>query len=275
MTQEFSLPDADALLAVAERCADAARAPALRWFRRPGLSADDKSGGAGRFDPVTQADRGVEAAIRTVLAGLRPEDAVLGEEEAPTGGTSGIRWIIDPIDGTRSFLSGSPVWGVLVAAEGSDGPMVGVIDQPFTGERFLGVRRGGTRRAFWRHGAEDREMATRPCAGLSDAILFSTFPEVGSEAERAGFAAVAERTRLTRYGLDCYAYALLAMGCIDLVIEAGLHAYDVAAPIAVIEGAGGVVTDWRGGPAADGGRILAAGDARVHAEALAILSAVA
>lgn len=268
------LPDTDTLLDVAGRCADAARAPALRWFRRPDLAAEDKGAGRGRFDPVTEADRGAEAAIRTVLAGLRPDDAVEGEEQAATEGRSGIVWVVDPIDGTRSYLSGSPVWGVLVAAQDADGPMVGVIDQPFTGERFLGVARGGLRRALWRRGTEERAIAVRPCAGLADATLFTTFPEVGTEAERAGFAAVAGRARLVRYGLDCYAYALLAMGCIDVVIEAGLHPYDIAAPIAVIEGAGGLVTDWRGGPAHRGGRILAAGDPRVHAEALAILSAV-
>jgi histidinol phosphatase-like enzyme (inositol monophosphatase family) len=172
--------------------------------------------------------------------------------------------VLDPIDGTRAFLSGAPSWGVLVGLDAGDGPILGIVDQPYIGERFI----GGFGRAVLRlHGAE-RPIATRPCARLADAILFSTFPEIGSAAERAGFEAVRDRVRLTRYGFDCYAYALVALGQIDLVIEAGLYPYDIQGPQAVIEAAGGVVTDWRGGPAHRGGRIVAAGDARTHAAAL-------
>ena len=259
------------LARVAALCADAAREPALRWFRQPSLAADDKSAGQGRFDPVTAADRAVEAAIRATLATHRPADAVRGEEEAPTAGRSGVRWTIDPIDGTRGFMAGTPTWGVLIAADTGGAPLVGVIDQPFTGERFTGTTNGPTRGCAWSRGAETRPLACRPCTALADATLFTTFPEIGTEAERAAFSRVSARVRLTRYGLDCYAYALVAAGCVDLVIEAGLHPYDVAAPIAVIEAAGGIVTDWQGGPAHEGGRIVAAGDRRVHAEALALL----
>jgi len=178
--------------------------------------------------------------------------------------------VIDPIDGTRSYMSGTPVWGVLIAVCDAGGPIYGLIDQPFTAERF----EGGLGRAgmIWPGGAA--ALATRPTARLADAILFSTFPEVGTPAERAGFEAVARGVRLTRYGMDCYAYALIAAGQIDLVIEAGLESYDVCAPIAVIAAAGGIVTDWRGRPAHGGGRILAAANPALHEAALAILSAV-
>lgn len=268
----LSDPDIAELARVADVCADAARSPALRWFRHPALAAADKSAGTGRFDPVTEADRAVEAAIRATLADRRPGDAIRGEEEAPTAGHSGIRWTIDPIDGTRGFMAGTPTWGVLIAADAGGPPLVGIVDQPFTGERFTGVTHGAGRGCTWARGNERRSLACRPCGSLAEATLFTTFPEIGTEAERAAFLRVASAVRLTRYGLDCYAYALVAAGCIDLVIEAGLHAYDVAAPIAVIEAAGGIVTDWEGRPAHEGGRIVAAGDARVHAAALEMLA---
>lgn len=256
------------LISVAEEMADAAGAAALAHFRRLDLVADNKAGG-GHFDPVTEADKAAERAMRDVLARRRPADAVLGEEEAPEAGTTGLTWVIDPIDGTRSFIAGVPVWGVLIGLDAGQGPVMGLVDQPYTGERFFG---GFGAASLTRRGAAPVPIRTRPCAGLADAILFSTFPEIGTPAERAAFEAVDARTRLTRFGCDCYAYALLAAGQIDLVIEAGLHAYDIQGPMGVIEAAGGIVTDWRGGPAHKGGRILAAGDARVHAEAMEILS---
>jgi len=259
-----------ALLDVARLTADAARAPALEWFRAPALGVEDK-GGAGWFDPVTAADRAVEAAMRAVLRARRPDDAILGEEAAATPGVSGLTWVLDPIDGTRSFISGAPSWGVLVALNDGARPRIGIIDQPFTGERFEGVCGDGWSAATWRRGAQTRALSTRPCARLEDATLFSTYPEVGTAQDRLGFEAVRDRARLTRYGMDCYAYALLALGCVDLVIEAGLQPYDVQALIPVIEGAGGVITDWRGQPCPQGGRVLAAGDARIHAQALALL----
>lgn len=258
----------EALIGVAEAMAEAARGPALRWFRSAGLSAEDKSGAGARFDPVTAADREAEAAMRAVLARLRPDDAILGEEEAATPGTTGLSWTIDPIDGTRAFLCGAPVFTVLIALHDGSRPILGLIDQPFTGERLIGA----PGRAEWRRGAESRPLAVRRGRRLDEAILLSTFPEIGTAAERAGFEAVRDRVRLTRYGLDAYGYALLALGQVDLVIEAGLQPYDVQAPIAVIEAAGGLVTDWRGGPADGGGRVLAAGDPALHAAALRLLA---
>lgn len=252
------------LRSVADEAADAASVATLRHFRTAGLTADSKRAD---FDPVTVADREAEQAIRDVISRCRPEDAILGEEFAALKGTSGLTWVIDPIDGTRAYLSGTPTWGVLVAVSDASGPVLGVIDQPYIGERF----RGGFGEADCIGPRGRTALRTRPPRPLGDAILFSTFPEVGSEAERLAFRRVADRARLTRYGMDCYAYALVAAGHIDLVIEAGLQPYDVHAPIAVIEAAGGMVTDWTGGPAHGGGRVLAAANAAVHAEALALL----
>ena len=259
---------ADHLIACAHAMADAARAAILPHFRNPALRTEDK--GIGRFDPVTEADRAAETAMRAILAQRRPEDAILGEEQGSTPGTSGLTWVIDPIDGTRAFMSGTPTWGVLIALCDDRGPIYGLIDQPHIGERF----EGGFGRAHLAGPRGSLPLATRTTASLAEAILFTTFPEVGTPPERAGFEAVRDRVKLTRYGMDCYAYALLAAGQIDLVIEAGLAAYDICAPIAVIEAAGGIVTDWRGGPVHAGGRALAAANAEIHAAALALLAAI-
>lgn len=258
-------PEAEALWALAHRLADAARLAVHPHFRSPALVAESKGAA---FDPVTAADRAVEDALRAILAAERPQDAILGEERADTPGTSGLTWVIDPIDGTRAFLAGAPTWGVLIALADAAGPFLGIIDQPHVGERFAGGL--GAARVTGPRGTDP--LATRPPRPLPEAILLSTFPEVGTPAERAAFARVADRVRLVRYGLDCTGYALLAAGQVDLVIEAGLAPYDVAAPIAVIEAAGGMVTDWRGGPAQGGGQVLAAANPAVHAAAMALLA---
>jgi len=263
---EITTQTRDDLLATALALADAARPATLAHFRDGALVADNKE--AGGFDPVTAADREAEEAMLAVLARLRPDDAVLGEEFGYRPGSSGLTWVLDPVDGTRAFLSGTPTWGVLIAVGDETGPRLGVIDQPFIGERFV----GGFGEAWSEGPMGRRALATRAPRPLSEAILFTTFPEVGSAAERDAFHDLAGRVRLTRYGLDCYAYALVAAGQIDLVVEAGLQAYDIQAPMAVIEAAGGVVTDWRGGPAQDGGRVLAAANPQIHAAALEVLS---
>lgn len=254
------------LVATAHALADAARHVTLKYFRHSGLIAETKE--QAHFDPVTAADRGAEAAMREILARGRPDDAILGEEFGAKAGTSGLTWVLDPIDGTRGFISGTPTWGVLIAVNAGAGPIFGLIDQPYIGERFA----GGFGIAEVKGPTGTSPLATRACAALADAIIFTTFPEVGSKAEAAAFHALAQQTRLTRYGMDCYAYALLAAGQIDLVVEAGLQAYDVQGPIAVIEAAGGIVTDWTGGPAYAGGRVLAAGNKGLHAKALAALN---
>ena len=255
----------------AHAMADAARAVILPHFRATDLTADNKASSG--FDPVTAADRAAERAMAKVLGDMRPADALLGEEFGARPGTSGLTWVIDPVDGTRGFLSGTPTWGVLIALRDHTGPIYGLIDQPYIGERFEGGRDGhgpDPARMTGPHGA--RTLRTRGDRPLSEAILFSTYPEIGTPAENEAFRRVADAARLVRYGMDCYAYALLAAGQIDLVIEAGLQPYDIQAPIAVIEAAGGIVTDWQGGPAHEGGRVLAAASHEQHAAAMALLA---
>jgi len=254
------------LARVAHLLADAARPETLRHFRT-GLNSDNKAG-VGGFDPVTIADRNAEAAMRALLAELRPDDAILGEEFGAQPGTTGLTWVLDPIDGTRGYISGTPTWGVLVSVAGPDGPLFGLIDQPYIGERFM----GGWGRAEVTGPMGQSPLATRPPQALAEATVLTTFPEVGTEAEGRAFHDVASKARLTRYGMDCYGYALLAAGQVDLVIEAGLQPYDIHAPISVVTAAGGIVTDWHGNPAHEGGRALAAANAEIHAEALAILA---
>ncbi len=268
-TKKLSPSALDELLTVAHAMADAARAPILRHFRNAGLTAENKLDAG--FDPVTAADREAEAAMREVLAARRPDDAILGEEEGRTSGTTGLTWVLDPIDGTRAFLAGSPTFGVLIALHDGDGPALGIVDQPWTEERFTGVPGSGGLAEMSRRGAR-RRLACRAGSRLSDAIILSTYPEVGAPREAEAFRAVSEKAQLTRYGLDCYAYMLVALGQSDLVIEAQLQAYDIQAPMAVVQAAGGVVTDWRGGPCDHGGQVIAAAKPRVHEEALALLA---
>lgn len=256
----------DDIIKTAHAMADAARAAVLPFFRAEGLAADNKL--AGGFDPVTEGDRAAERAMRAVLAERRPEDAILGEEYGAESGTSGLTWVLDPIDGTRGFLSGTPTWGVLIAVSDESGPLYGIIDQPYIGERFEGGL--GRAQVLGPHGAH--ALKARGDRPLSESILFTTFPEVGTAEEGAAFRAVADEVRLVRYGMDCYAYALVAAGQIDLVIEAGLNPYDIQAPIAVIEAAGGIVTDWTGGPVHEGGRVLASAGRAQHEAALDILA---
>ncbi|MBJ3762462.1 histidinol-phosphatase [Maribius pontilimi] len=254
------------LTATASALADAAAPETLRYFRADGLGADNKA--AQGFDPVTEGDRAAERAMRAVLAQRRPQDAILGEEYGAQPGTSGLTWVLDPIDGTRAFLAGAPSWGTLIAVADADGPILGLIDQPYLRERFHGSPDGG-----WLDADSGRRaLATRATSGLDRAILFTTFPEIGTTSERLAFERVRDRVQLTRYGLDCYAYALLAMGQIDLVIEAGLNAYDIQGPMAVVEAAGGIVTGWRGEPAHAGGRVIAAANRDLHAQALQLLA---
>lgn len=256
----------DDTVETAHALADAARRSILPYFRADGLTADTKE--PHRFDPVTEADRAAERAMRAILQDRRPRDGILGEEYGETASESGLTWVLDPIDGTRGFLSGTPTWGVLIAVSDQNGPIYGIIDQPYIGERFEGGL--GQCRVTGPFG--ERRLAVRGNRPLDQSILFTTFPEVGTPQEAEAFQAVSDQVKLTRFGMDCYAYALVAAGQIDLVIEAGLQAYDVQAPIAVIEAAGGIVTDWSGAPAHQGGRVLAAAGKEQHDAALEILS---
>lgn len=251
---------------VAHLMADAARSVILPYFR--GTDLDTQSKLAEGYDPVTVADRAAEEAMRQILAQHRPNDAILGEEFGPKTGTSGLKWVLDPIDGTRGFVSGTPTWGVLIALSNVDGPFYGIIDQPYIGERFEGAPDG----AVMTGPMGQHKLRTCAPRDLSKATILTTFPEVGGQGDHDGFHAVAGKAQLTRYGMDCYGYALLAAGQVDLVIEAGLQSYDIQAPIAVVEAAGGIVTDWRGGPVHEGGRALAAANREIHAQALDVLS---
>lgn len=260
-----SMPDRATLLSVAQAAADAAQSVTLAYFRNGRLDTENKANTG--YDPVTKADRDAEAAICAVLKKMRPNDAILGEEHGHHPGTSGLTWVLDPIDGTRGYISGTPTWGTLISVRDADGPIFGLIDQPYIGERFF----GGFGLAELHHRGAIRPISVQPVADLSDAIMFSTFPEVGTPTEAAAFKTLLPNVRLTRYGMDCYAYALLAAGQIDLVVEAGLFAYDIQAPIAVIQAAGGIVTNWQGDPVHDGGRVIAAASARLHEQALTFL----
>lgn len=264
---QYSAKDCEEIWSAAEAAADAARAVTLEYFRKPNLTAENKLEDG--FDPVTVADRKAEAAMRAVFGELRPDDGILGEEMETVAGTTGLTWVLDPIDGTRGFISGTPTWGVLIACSDESGPIMGLIDQPHIGERFM----GGLGRARFRGPHWESDLQTRKTTEVNQATLFTTFPEVGSPAQRDAFERVARQVKLTRYGCDCYAYALLAAGHVDLVIEAGLNAYDIQAPIGVIQAAGGVITDWAGNPAHGGGTALAAATPELHAQALALLQA--
>ena len=253
------------MLAIAHKLADAAAQKTLFYFRSADLQAENKQ--AQGFDPVTRADQEAETAMRRILEKTRPNDAILGEEESAKSGTSGLSWVLDPIDGTRGFLCGTPNWGTLIAVCGQDGPFIGIIDQPYIKERFIGTPRG----AFLQRGTQQTRLTAGRHKTLKEALLFTTFPEIGTQKERDAFQNLSKQCRLTRYGMDCYAYALLAMGQIDLVVEAGLQPYDVQAPIALVQAAGGIATNWRGGAAHQGGQIICAGSPAIHEAALTYL----
>lgn len=266
------MPDLDmqAELGIASRLADLARPIALQHFRTP-LILDVKP--AAEFDPVTVADRDIETAIRALLSQERPDDGVLGEEQDQTPSQSGRTWVIDPIDGTRAFVAGLPTWGVLIALYGPNGPILSVMDQPFTGERFFGVHND---RAWWCRGEDERPLRTRAKAtSLQDAIISTTDLALFSSKERTAFLSLADQAKIRRYSLDCYAYAALAMGGIDLIVESGLKPWDIGALIPLVTGACGVVTNWKGEPAHMGGQVVAAATPQLHAEALEVLQAAA
>jgi len=243
---------------------------AILPFFRSALSAQDKSRG-GAFDPVTEADRAGEVVMRQLIKRHFPTHGIVGEEFGAERADAEYVWVLDPIDGTRAFMAGLPLWGTLIGLTRRGAPAFGMMHQPFTGERFFGD--GGSATYQGGHGGGvERKLSTRRCDSLEHATLATTSPKLFDERGRAAYERVEARTRLVRYGCDCYAYCMLAAGHIDVVIEQGLQPYDVAALIPIIEGAGGLVTTWDGGPAGQGGSILAVGDRRLHGSALALLS---
>src|SRR5438477_3407972 len=236
-------------------------------FFRTALSIEDKGRGGG-FDPVTAADHAAETAMRTLIRRTFPDHGIIGEEFGTEHADAEYVWVLDPIDGTKSFISGMPVWGTLIALTRFGEPVFGVMNQPFTRERFSGD--GGA--AQYRGPTDRRELRVRACSALSEAILFTTSPLLMNAADRQSFGKVEEAVRLSRYGGDCYAYCMLAAGQIDLVIETELKPHDVMALVPIITGAGGVITTWENGSPTAGGRIVAAGDKRIHAAALELLN---
>ncbi len=251
--------------AFVDRLASASGDAILPFFRTT-LSVENKSRGES-FDPVTAADRAAELAMRELIRNQFPEHGIVGEEFGDERTDAEYVWVLDPIDGTKSFISGMPAWGTLIALTRRSEPVYGMMHQPFTRERFTGDNGA----ASYRGPAGNRALRARSCASVSDAILMTTSPLLMSEEERAIFGRVETAARLSRYGGDCYAYCMLAAGHVDLIIECGLKPYDVVPLIPIIAGAGGVITTWDGGPAKHGGRIVAAGDKRVHAEAMKLL----
>lgn len=236
----------------------------LPHFRRAiEVENKDRIGG---YDPVTVADHAAETAIRAAIAAAYPTHGLLGEEHGRQAGSEPWTWVIDPIDGTKSFVLGQLHWGTLIALNDGTRPVVGVACQPFVGEVFVAYAGGA---AQWRRGGERRTLSTRRCARHADALVATTDPRhFASAREIAALAAVTGGARFTRYGGDLYCYTQLAMGLCDVVIETGLKPYDVQALIPLIESAGGVITDWRGGPCHDGGDALACGDPSLHAQLL-------
>jgi inositol-phosphate phosphatase/L-galactose 1-phosphate phosphatase/histidinol-phosphatase len=253
---------AERFVDLALRMADAARPIARRYFRasEQGLSFKDNG------TPVTAADQEIEESIRATIAREVPDHGIFGEEHGSLRTDADFVWVVDPIDGTKSFTTGKPLWGVLIALTLKGKPVIGIIDQPFMDERWLGVE---GRPTTFNH----QPVKTRACAALGDAWLYATTPDMFRGAEGEAYARLRGDIRHAIYGADCYAYGLLANGYVDLVCEADLKPYDYCALVPVIEGAGGTITDWEGRPLGlnSGARVLAAGDPALHAKARARL----
>lgn len=247
----------------AQTLADRVRPLSRKWFRHP-LSIDTKADES----PVTQADREVEAALREAIAQHYPQHGIFGEEFGALHAEAEMVWSLDPIDGTRAFISGNPLWGTLLALLHQGRPVLGLIDIPMLQERWIGAAGSPTRL----NGGICQASA---CTELRDAILYATSPDIFEGAELTAFDALTGAARMRRYGGDCYSYGLLASGHVDLVVEAGLQSYDYLALMPVIEGAGGVITDWSGQPLslASQGRVVAAATPQLHRQAMRVLGA--
>lgn len=250
-----------------DELADAAASAIMPHFRASVAVENKLSAG---FDPVTVADREGESAIRELIHSRFPAHGILGEEHGDHQLDADSVWVLDPIDGTRAFIAGLPTWGTLIGLCEGGRPSRGMMVQPYIGERFYGDGKS----AYLTTRSGRSPIATRACARLEDALMCTTDPYLFTDPERPVYDEVERSARNTRYGTDCYGYAMLAAGQVDLVIESGLNAYDIVALIPIVEGAGGVVTTWTGGPAREGGRIVASGDRRLHDAVLARLSRI-
>jgi myo-inositol-1(or 4)-monophosphatase len=239
----------------------------LPFFRSSFTIRDKSSGGA--FDPVTEADRAGEAVMRQLIKRTFPTHGIIGEEFGEEQADAEYTWVLDPIDGTKAFMAGLPVWGTLIGLMRNGAPAYGMMHQPFTGERFF----GDCGSASYRGHQSERKLMTRRCRSISDAIISTTSPRLFGTETLAAYERVEREAKIARYGYDCYAYCMLAAGHIDIVVETDLKPHDIVALIPIIQGAGGVVTAWDGGPAGNGGSIAAAGDRRVHDAVLTLLNA--
>ena len=256
------------LLAFAHGLADLAARATLPQFRRR-IAVVNKAAD-GDFDPVTAADRASERAIAAAIRRAYPDHGMIGEEFGARSEGARLSWVVDPIDGTRAFIMGYPMWGTLIGLLDGGIPLLGIMDQPFTRERMWSAPAASHLRVG---DGKPRRLATRPCPRIEEAILATTHPDLFAPGlETEGFLRLKARTRMTRYGGDCYAYGMLAAGFVDLVAETGLKPHDIVALVPIVERAGGRITTWSGGPATDGGRILASGDPRLHDKALKILA---
>jgi inositol-phosphate phosphatase/L-galactose 1-phosphate phosphatase/histidinol-phosphatase len=246
---------------LANRMADEAAVIVRSYFRQR-VDIEDKHDAS----PVTIADRQSEAAMRRLIGELAPEHGILGEEYGPERTDAEWVWVLDPIDGTKAFITGKPSFGILIALLHRGQPVLGIIDQPVLRERWLGIKGRQTR-------LNGDEIGCRPCPELSQAALYATTPEMFVGADETAFERVRSKVKLSRFGADCYAAGLLALGFVDLMIEASLQPYYYLPLVPVIEGAGGIITDWRGQPLGlqSDGRIAAAGDRRTHQAALQLL----
>lgn len=254
------------LLQSALCAADAAACVTMSYFRSA-LAVANKAGDAD-FDPVTAADREAELAIRESLEKNFPDIGFFGEEYEAVTGSSGLIWVVDPIDGTRAFMSGMPLWGTLIGLYDGRDAILGVMDQPFLKERY--VSDGQTARLI--NVAGSTEITTRQIDRLDQATLYCTTPDMFQAGQpRSRFQSVKDRVQLTRYGGDCYAYALLASGYVDIVLDCDLKPYDIQALIPIVQAAGGVVSNWQGDSAVDGGFVVACGSRALHEKTLVLL----
>jgi myo-inositol-1(or 4)-monophosphatase len=259
----------EALVAFAHRLADAS-GEVIRPYFRTQIDITDKTKGKADFDPVTLADREGETVIRNLIKAEYPTHGILGEEHGHEPGSSNYTWVLDPVDGTRAFICGKPEWGTLIALNDGKKPVVGVLDQPYFRERWIGY--GG--KAEYHRDGKRQLIKTRACPSIEDAVVCTTHPSgYFTPPQREAFDTLANKARMNRYGGDCYGYGLLAMGFVDLIIEL-LNPWDVQALMPIVEGAGGLVTTWDGKDAQNGGRIVACGDKRLHAQAIEVLSRV-
>jgi len=255
------------MIGFARHLGNAASAVSLPFFRAP-LTVDDK--GSDIFDPVTEADREAERAIRTLITERYPHHGIVGEELGAANADAEFTWVIDPIDGTRAFVAGMPTWTTLIGLLRNSQPYMGFVQQPFVGERFFGSAEG----AYVENAQGTRRLAVSAVKDIGSAIMATTSPEIFRTAEETDcLSRLRAATRTIRYGTDAYGYCLLAAGHIDLVVEAGLAPYDVVAVIPIIRSAGGIVTTWSGGDPRHGGNLVAAATPELHAAALEVINA--